>query len=103
MSVRGVGVTSVGLRDGRSSPATAVVAVPVSLFVIVCLITLSVVRVADYDEAIFLDVAQAIREEGLPIRNIAPDGVFFFNHTPLYSYTLAAVSWAGETPSVSSH
>ena len=52
----------------------------------------------DYDEAIFMDVARSIRSTGLPIRSIAPDGWMFVDHTPLYSYTLALVSWAGELP-----
>ena len=47
------------------------------------------VHVAEYDEAIFLDVARNIQRMGLPLRSIGANGVFFFDHTPLYPYMLS--------------
>lgn len=47
------------------------------------------VRVLEYDEAIFMDVARNIQRLGLPLRSITVDGVFFFDHTNLYVYLLS--------------
>ena len=47
------------------------------------------VHIAEYDEAIFLDVARNIQRVGLPLRSIGANGVFFFDHTPLYPYLLS--------------
>jgi hypothetical protein len=46
------------------------------------------VHIAEYDEAIFLDVAGNIRQGGLPLRSIGERGAFYFEHTPLYAYFL---------------
>jgi len=46
------------------------------------------VHIAEYDEAIFLDVASNIRQDGLPLRSIGAKGAFYFEHTPLYVYFL---------------
>jgi 4-amino-4-deoxy-L-arabinose transferase-like glycosyltransferase len=48
------------------------------------------VRVAEYDEAIFLDVARNIGRLGLPLRSIGTPGSIYFDHTPLYPYLIAA-------------
>jgi 4-amino-4-deoxy-L-arabinose transferase-like glycosyltransferase len=47
-------------------------------------------RVAEYDEAVFLDVARNIRRVGLPLRSMGADGVLYFIHTPLYLYVVTA-------------
>lgn len=47
------------------------------------------VHVAEYDEAIFLDVARNIQRLGLPLRSMGANGSFFFDHTPLYVYLLS--------------
>jgi len=49
------------------------------------------VHIAEYDEAIFLDVASNIRQDGLPLRSIGEQGVFYFEHTPLYVYFLSCI------------
>jgi 4-amino-4-deoxy-L-arabinose transferase-like glycosyltransferase len=69
----------------------------------ICLIALIVlaplvasVHIAEYDEAIFLDLARNIQRIGLPLRSIAPAGVFFFDHTPLYPYLLSLYAQDGD-------
>lgn len=51
------------------------------------------VRCVEYDEAIFLDVARNIIRTGIPLRSIGQQGVFFFDHTPLYVYFLGLLTW----------
>lgn len=59
------------------------------------------VRITDYDEAVFLDVARNIRRAGLPLRSIGPDGVLYFIHTPLYLYLVTgSVALLGDNPSL---
>lgn len=53
------------------------------------------VKVVEYDEAIFLDVARNIQRTGLPLRSIGRAGVFYFEHTPLYPYFLSIYAVAG--------
>ncbi len=54
------------------------------------------VRIAQYDEAIFLDVARNIQKSGLPLRSVGA-GKFFFDHTPLYIYMLGGLmTFTGE-------
>ncbi|MBE2223453.1 MAG: glycosyltransferase family 39 protein [Anaerolineae bacterium] len=48
------------------------------------------VRITDYDEAVFLDVARNIHRVGLPLRSISPEGRLYFIHTPLYLYLVSA-------------
>lgn len=47
------------------------------------------VKLVEYDEAIFCDVARNIQRTGLPLRSIGSKGVFYFEHTPLYPYILS--------------
>jgi hypothetical protein len=47
------------------------------------------VHVAEYDEAIFLDVARSIQRSGLPLRSIGAHGTPFLDHTPLYTFLLS--------------
>lgn len=47
------------------------------------------VRVLEYDEAIFLDVARNIQRTGIPVRSIGEKGAFYFEHPPLYVYGLS--------------
>lgn len=53
------------------------------------------VHTVEYDEAIFLDVANNIRRTGLPLRSIGEEGAFFFDHTFLYVYLLSAYAGGG--------
>ncbi len=48
------------------------------------------VHVAEYDEAVFLDVARNIQRLGTPLRSIGQAGSPYLIHTPLYPYLLAA-------------
>lgn len=50
------------------------------------------VQAVEYDEAIFLDVARNICRSGLPLRSIGEAGRYYLEHTPLYPYTLGAMS-----------
>ena len=50
------------------------------------------VHVAEYDEAIFLDVAQAIHTTGAPVRSSGANSSYYFDHTPLYIYTLSPIT-----------
>ncbi len=47
------------------------------------------VRVAEYDEAVLLDVAGNIRRTGLPLRSMGAQGVAMLDHTPLYPFLLS--------------
>ncbi len=49
---------------------------------------MATVRTAEYDEAIFLDVARSIQRVGVPLRSIGA-GAVFLDHTPLYLYLLS--------------
>lgn len=89
-----------GLRhDPGESPSgerQLLLAVGVGLpFLLYAVAVAAQLRLLDYDEAIFMDVARSIRATGLPVRDIAPDGVLYFEHTPLYPYVLSLISWAG--------
>lgn len=53
------------------------------------------VKVVEYDEAIFLDVASNIQRTGLPFRSIGSKGILFFDHTLLYPYFLSTYAGAG--------
>jgi len=55
------------------------------------------VRVAEYDEAIFMDVARNIQRNGLPLRSLGPSGTFYFDHTPLYVYLLSLYAGASDS------
>lgn len=50
------------------------------------------VDVLEYDEAIFMNVARSLRRVGLPLRPMGAQGIFFFDHTPLYYYGLSALT-----------
>jgi 4-amino-4-deoxy-L-arabinose transferase-like glycosyltransferase len=54
------------------------------------------VRAAEYDEAIFLDVARNIQRVGLPLRSLGTQGIFFFDHTSLYVYLLSLYARASD-------
>jgi hypothetical protein len=47
------------------------------------------VRVAEYDEAVLLDVAGNIQRMGLPLRSMGAHGVAMLDHTPLYPFLLS--------------
>jgi 4-amino-4-deoxy-L-arabinose transferase-like glycosyltransferase len=47
------------------------------------------VRVAEYDEAVLLDVAGNIQRTGLPLRSLGAHGVAMLDHTPLYPFLLS--------------
>jgi 4-amino-4-deoxy-L-arabinose transferase-like glycosyltransferase len=47
------------------------------------------VRVLEYDEAVFMDVARNIQRSGLPFRSLGEQGRPAFEHTPLYLYLLS--------------
>ncbi len=49
------------------------------------------VHIAEYDEAIFLDVARNIQTAGTPTRSSGAVGVYYFEHTPLYPYLLSPI------------
>jgi 4-amino-4-deoxy-L-arabinose transferase-like glycosyltransferase len=65
-------------------------AVVLGVFVLFQTVLLYHVQVADYDEAIFLDIARNLQRSGLPLRSIGPAGVLYFIHTPLYLYLVTA-------------
>jgi len=50
------------------------------------------VHLAEYDEAVFLDVARNIQTAGVPIRSYGEAGLYYFIHTPLYPYLLSSVA-----------
>ncbi len=50
------------------------------------------VDVAEYDEAIYLDVARNIRRTGVALRSMEADGVLYAEHTPLYQYLLTLLT-----------
>jgi 4-amino-4-deoxy-L-arabinose transferase-like glycosyltransferase len=49
------------------------------------------VKVAEYDEAIFLDVARNLQRTGLPLRSAGEHGVPYLEHTPLLVLLLGLV------------
>ncbi len=49
------------------------------------------VHVAEYDEAIFLDVARAIHTTGTPLRSSGAAPHYYFDHTPLYVYLISPI------------
>lgn len=53
------------------------------------------VKLVEYDEAIFCDVASNIQRTGLPLRSIGSNGVLYFEHTPLYPFFLSTYAGAG--------
>ena len=74
-------------------------ALAISTFLLFQSILIYRVRITDYDEAVFLDVARNIRRVGLPLRSIGPDGVLYFIHTPLYLYLVTgSVTLLGNNP-----
>ena len=55
------------------------------------------VHVAEYDEAIFLDVANSIHTTDAPLRSLGADSIFFFDHTPLYIYFISPLVGSADT------
>lgn len=60
-----------------------------ALFLLLLAPLVARVFTAEYDEAIFLDVARNIQRLGLPLRSIGTNGIAFLDHTPLYLYLLS--------------
>ena len=54
------------------------------------------VRVLEYDEAVFMDVARNIQRLGLPFRSLGEQGQPAFEHTPLYLYVLSLYAQPSE-------
>jgi 4-amino-4-deoxy-L-arabinose transferase-like glycosyltransferase len=50
------------------------------------------IKVAEYDEAIFLDVARNLQRIGLPLRSVGTQGVAYLEHTPLLVFLLGMVT-----------
>jgi hypothetical protein len=71
---------------------TVLLAAPLIVATLLILPAAINVRVVEYDEAIFLDVARNIQRSGLPLRSMGEQGVFFFDHTLLCPYLLAVFS-----------
>lgn len=59
------------------------------LFLLIQIVLIASVEIAEYDEAVFLDVARNIVRSGQPLRSIGSSGEPYFVHTPLYPYLLA--------------
>ncbi len=75
-----------------------------SCLAIIVLITLTLlaqlplmlkVKLVEYDEAIFYDIARNIQQTGLPLRSLGSKGVLYSDHTPLYPYFLSIYGEAG--------
>lgn len=79
-------------RERGSSWHVVAVVLIAALSLLLLVPLMVVVRTAEYDEAIFLDVARNIQREGLPLRSLGTKGAFFFDHTPLYIYLLSLFS-----------
>lgn len=62
---------------------------PLALFLAWQLVPIRNVNVAQYDEAIYLDVARSIQRTGLPVRTIDLEGRLLLDQTPLYPYSLS--------------
>lgn len=65
---------------------------PLVLFLAWQLVPITTVNIAQYDEAIYLDVARSIQRTGLPIRTIDPEGRLLLDQTPLYPYALSLMT-----------
>ena len=71
----------------------------IGVFLIFQVILMRYVHLTDYDEAVFLNIVRNIQRIGMPMRSIGLNGVFYFDHTPLYPYLVAAsVSLVGDSP-----
>lgn len=46
-------------------------------------------RIAEYDEAVFLDAARNVQRIGLPLRSAGAQGAPLLEHTPLYAFLLS--------------
>lgn len=66
--------------------------IPLAIFLASQLVPITSVNVAQYDEAIYLDVARSIRRTGLPLRTIDADGRLLLDQTPLYPYMVGALT-----------
>jgi 4-amino-4-deoxy-L-arabinose transferase-like glycosyltransferase len=69
---------------------TVLLAAPLIVATLLMLPAAINVRVVEYDEAIFLDVARNIQRFGLPLRSIGTAGSLYLGDTPLYPYLIAA-------------
>ncbi|MFN2135966.1 MAG: ArnT family glycosyltransferase [Candidatus Promineifilaceae bacterium] len=67
-------------------------AIPLVIFLLFQFLLLRNVNIAQYDEAIYLDVARNIRELGEPLRSVGLDGRYYFEHLPGYVYTLSGAT-----------
>jgi 4-amino-4-deoxy-L-arabinose transferase-like glycosyltransferase len=74
-----------------SRTGVLVLAAVVLLFLALQATPIRQVHVAQYDESIFLDIARNIRETGLPLRSVGPDGRLF-DQTPGYPYWLSLLT-----------
>jgi 4-amino-4-deoxy-L-arabinose transferase-like glycosyltransferase len=83
------------LLKSQRIPFHPSIAVIVFLALLVQLPLVLKVKIVEYDEAIFLDVASNIQRSGLPLRSIGSTGVFFFDHTLLYPYFLSTYAKEG--------
>ena len=75
----------------KKLPVSIILLLILSLFLGFQLILIKNVTLVQYDEAIFLDVAQNINKTGLPIRSVGATGRLYFEHTPLYVYLLSGL------------
>lgn len=50
------------------------------------------IHLAEYDEAISLDIANSIHTTGTPIWSIGARGIYFFDRTPLYIYFISPIT-----------
>lgn len=50
------------------------------------------VSIPQYDESIFLDIANNIHATGLPLRSLGPEGQLELDQTPLYLYLLSGLT-----------
>lgn len=67
--------------------------IPLAIFLLLQAVPIFSVSIAQYDEAIYLDVARSIQRTGLPIRTIDAEGRLLLDQTPLYPYMVSALTY----------
>lgn len=67
--------------------------IPLAIFLLLQAVPIFSVSVAQYDEAIYLDVARSIQRTGLPIRTIDEEGRLLLDQTPLYPYMVSVLTF----------
>ena len=83
---------------GEPSPRNAAfwrtisLAIAVAVALLVLLPLALRIKVAEYDEAIFLDVARNLQRVGLPLRSMGTEGVAYLEHTPRLAFLLGMVT-----------